>query len=246
MVQNKSYLLKNNLILTNSILASYVNRFWNDIFEPIIKGGEQYHLMILCKVQYPDNTTYKTIGPLRKVELSDKELFSDYLSERLGLIIESYNQQVFNQIIFTYIIKKGGITKSERLLLSDLSDKELQFHDFNKIKLPLTIIPEKYGEIISTDNSNPEFTRYIVVNGSKTFQIDKANTSMTVGFTNKVKMLGAINLSWTDTIINNNVVIQREIGKSTIYFYDGEIILTKKELNFKTFRRFRRRQSFIK
>jgi len=239
MIKVKNYLLKNNLILTNDILSLYVNKFWNEIFEPIVKGGDEYHLMILCKVQYPDNTTYKTIAPLRKVEFTDKDLFCDYLTERLGLIVESYNQQVFNQIIFSYIIKKGGITASERLLLSDLSDKELQFHDFNKIKLPLTIIPEKYGDIISTDNSNPEFTRYIVVNGTKTFQIDKAYRPMTIGFTNKVKMLGAINLSWTDTIINNDIVIQREIGKSTIYFYDGEIILQKKELNAKSFRKLR-------
>jgi len=241
MIKVKNYFLKNNLILTNDILSLYVNKFWNEIFEPIIKNGDQYHLMILCKVQYPDNTTYKTIGPLRKVDFTDKELFSDYLCERLGLIIESYNQQQFNQIIFSYIVKKGGITASERLLLSDLSDKDLQFHEFNKIKLPLTIIPEKYGDIISTDNTNPEFTRYIIVNGTKTFQIDKAYRPMTIGFTNKVKMLGAINLSWTDTIINNDIVIQREIGKSTIYFYDGEIILTKKELNAKSFRKLRSR-----
>jgi len=239
MIQVKNYFLKNNLILTNDILSLYVNKFWNEIFEPIVKGGDEYHLMILCKVQYPDNTTYKTIGPLRKVEFTDKELFTDYLTERLALIVESYDQQQFNQIIFSYIVKKGGITASERLLLSDLSDKELQFHDFNKIKLPLTIFPEKYGEISGIDNSNPEFTRYFIVNGTKTFQIDKAKGPMTVGFTNKVKMLGAINLSWTDTIINNNVVIQREIGKSTIYFYDGEIILTKKELNSKSFRKLR-------
>lgn len=52
-------------------------------------------------------------------------------------------------------------------------------------------------------------------------------------------MLGAINLSWIDTIINNNIVIQRDIGKSSIYYYFGEIILTKKVLNAKSFRRLR-------
>jgi len=239
MVQNKNYLLKNNIILTNSILASYVNRFWNDIFEPLIQGEQQYHLMILCKVQYPDNTTYKTIGPLRRVEFKDKELFIEYLTERLGLLIDSYNQQIFNQIIFTYIVKKGGITSLDRLLLKDLSDNELAFHEFNKIKLPLSIEPEDYGDIISTDNSNPEFTRFIVVNGTKTYQIDHSKLYKTVGFISKVQMLGAINLSWTDTIINNNVVIQRDIGKCSIYFYFGEIILTKKVLNAKNFRRLR-------
>jgi len=239
MVQNKSYLLKNNIILTNSILASYVTRFWNEVFTPIIQGGEQYHLMILCKVQYPDNITYKTIGPLRRVEFNDKDLFIEYLTERLGKLIDSYNQQIFNQVIFTYIVKKGGITIEDRLLLSDYSDEKLKFHEFNKIKLPLSIDPADYGVIRSTDNSNPEFTRFIVVNGTKTYQIDHSKLYKTVGFTSKVQMLGAINLSWIDTIINNNVVIQRDIGKSSIYYYFGEIILTKKVLNAKSFRRLR-------
>jgi hypothetical protein len=232
MIQNKSYLMQNNQILTNKLLFSYINKFWNDVFSPIIKGGDEYHLMILCKVQYPDNTTYKTIGPLRKVEFKDKDLFYEYLTERLGLLTESYNQQQFNQIIFTYIAKKGGITESDRLLLQDLSDKKLPFHEFNKIKLPVSIIPEDFGEIIGIDKSNSEFTRFFVINGTKTFQIDKYSMM------NKVKMLGAINLSWTDTLLQDGS-ISREIGKSTIIFLDGEIILQKKELNFKSFRRLR-------
>src|ERR1700712_1059851 len=225
MVQNKTYLLKNNQILTNKLLSSYITRFWNEIFIPIINGGEQYHLMILCKVQYSDNKIYKTIGPLRRVELTDKDLFIDYLSERLGILIDSYDQQIFNQIIFTYIIKKGGITTEDRLLLQDTTDKSLQHHEFNKIKLPISMNPLDYGKILTKEVING-FTRYITTSNKRIFQLDISLDNML----NIVTILGASDFKWTDTLLADGS-FKREIGKATIYFLDGERILEKKELN---------------
>ena len=67
---------------------------------------------------------------------------------------------------------------------------------------------------------------------------------------NKVTILGAIDLSWTDTKLANdlgdNTTFKREIKKSTIYFIDGEIILRKQILNAKPFKNFKVEKEIIK
>jgi hypothetical protein len=53
---------------------------------------------------------------------------------------------------------------------------------------------------------------------------------------NKVQILGALDYSWIDTLLDNNIV-HRVINKSEIYFVDGQIILRKKILPAKPFTR---------
>jgi hypothetical protein len=84
MIKIKSYQLSSNNIITNEILSAYVTRFWNEVFAPLVSNNELKHLMILCKVQYSDNdlnnsSLYKTLGPLRRAEYEDKDLFNDFL-----------------------------------------------------------------------------------------------------------------------------------------------------------------------
>ena len=44
--------------------------------------------MVLCKVKYSEvESSYKTLVPLRRVKFRDLELFIDYLSDRLGILI---------------------------------------------------------------------------------------------------------------------------------------------------------------
>jgi hypothetical protein len=238
MLNNKIYNISKNIVITNEVLSSYITRFWDEAFTPLINKGETYHLMILCKIAYSesiDSFTYKTIAPLRRVEYTDKDLFVDYLSERLSILIESYNPQSVNKIIFTYIIKKGKITKVDRLLLKDLSDKSLPFHEFNKIKLPVSMNPSDYGKILVT-NIVDNFTRYIATSNKRVFQIDVSQDKMI----NKVTILGSSDVKWTDTM-NTDGSLVREIGKSTIYFLDGVIFLQKQNLNAKAFRKLRSR-----
>src|ERR1700733_1128684 len=72
----------NNILLTNKILSVYITKFWNDIYSQV--KGEK-HLWIMCKVHYSEvELGYRTLGHLRRVNFTDKELFINYLSERLG------------------------------------------------------------------------------------------------------------------------------------------------------------------
>jgi hypothetical protein len=70
------------------------------------------------------------------------------------------------------------------------------------------------------------FTRYICSLNNKIFQID-ISLDQTI---NKVTILGSSDLNWIDVKIDDHS-FKREIGKSTIYFLDGEIVLQKLQLN---------------
>lgn len=70
MIKLQTYKL-NNLLLSNEILEAYINRFWDDIFTPI---KDSKHLMVLCKIEFK-NSGYKTLGHLRRLNFTDRELF---------------------------------------------------------------------------------------------------------------------------------------------------------------------------
>ena len=120
MIKLKTYSIK-NLTLSNELLVTYINNFWGDILNNI---KDTSHLMLMCKVQFSDETTgYRTLGHLRKVNFEDKDLFIDYLTQRLSILSDSYMTLPISNIIFSYIIKEGKCTEINRALLQDLSDK---------------------------------------------------------------------------------------------------------------------------
>jgi hypothetical protein len=222
MLNLKSYSINSNITLTNEILESYITNFWNDIFNSI-RGNS--HLLIMCRIQFNDESgSYRTLGHLRRVNYSDKTLFIEYLTSRLGILTESYTTHPISKLTFTYVIKEG-LTTDNRTLLQDLSNKSNNNHRFNNKVLPISMNPSDYGDII-VDNyiqlSGELIHRFKVRNEKKIFTIDISND----GLTNHVTIEGAIDLSWIDTKISGDV-FKREIGKSIIVFMDGEIVLRK-------------------
>ena len=114
------------------------------------------------------------------------------------------------------------------------------------MNLPITMDPFKYGnvEISNMIKEKDEiFERFIIIKDNKTFRIDVYDgvhgwSEIKCNKVNKISILGNIKLSWIDTRLDENSnYFKREIGKSTIYFLDGEIILRKKELPAKPIRR---------
>jgi hypothetical protein len=93
--------------------------------------------------------------------------------------------------------------------------------------------PSDFGEIILSNQIKLDgelVNRYIVEKGIRSYIIDSTLDNKV----NKVRIQGAIDLSWTDTYISNDV-FKREIGKSTIYFMGGERILLKKVISAKAY-----------
>jgi len=226
MIKLKTYPITNNLILTNEILGSFINNFWNDVF---INIKDTSHLLLMVKVHFTESEMgYKTLGNLRKVNFTDKELFIEYLSLRLGVVNDSYMSVPIYNITFSYIIKEGLAPIEDRTLLQDLSNKLVSFHTFNNMNLPKSMKPSDYGNILGTTVFET-FTRYFVTTNKKVFQIDV----YLEGMMNKVTILGAIDLSWIDTKLahlEDSFTFKREIKKSTIYFLDGEITLLRKQI----------------
>jgi hypothetical protein len=222
---NKHTYSLSNLLLTNEVLTAYINNFWNDIFKSLLESSnhDSIHLLVMCKVYFNDpNLGHRTIGQLRKVNFSDRDLYSEYLTQFLGLLTEAYTTHPISKITFTYISKKGE-APADRGLLQEASDKKVS-HSFHNLNLPISMNPLDYGDVIlSNDN------RYVIENNKRTYIIDVSIDKNI----NNVKIQG-INLQWTDTKISDDV-FKREIGKSILYFMGGELVLRKKQLNAKPF-----------
>ena len=227
---SKTYKLT-NIQLSEDVIQTYVNQFWNDIFKNIIQHNTEKHLLILCKAHFTDSSGYKTLGNLRKVNFSDKEAFINFLSARLSVLSDAYSVNPVSKISFTYIIKNGLATPGDRDLLMDQTSKTLITHKFSNVNLPITMNPSEYGTLISKTTIDNNI-RYVTTTNKRVFQLDISKD----GKTNHVNILGLSDFKWTDTKLSDNGnYFKREIGKSTIYFRDGVIVLRKQELAVKPF-----------
>lgn len=111
MIKIKTYILRNSIALTSDILNVYLTEFWKDIYQPITNKYKNKHLMIMCKIHFKESSLgYRTLGKLRSVNFTDMELFLSYLSERIGVLSDSYTVEPLNKISFTYIIKDVAYT----------------------------------------------------------------------------------------------------------------------------------------
>ena len=235
MLQFKNYKLTKTIV-TDEVLNAYINNFWNDVFTPINNSKSPKHLLLMCKVVFADSALgYRTLGHLRKVNFSDKELFINYLSERLTILNDSYTTHPISRIIFTYITKEG-LAGNDRGLIMDIEGKEVVSHRFNNMELPITMDPANYGTIEAT-TTFPTFIRYIVSDDFKSNRNYKIDVSLD-GITNNVSIMGASDLKWKDSSFGEG--FKREIGKSTFYFVNGEIVLRKQQLPAKPFNKIKK------
>jgi hypothetical protein len=198
MIKNQSYTV-NNQLLDYNLLSSYITRFWDDVFSPLLFKGADNHLMIMAKVSFNEpkfDYAYRTLGYLRSVNHSEKELFTNYLAERLTYLNESYTTSPIDKINFSYIEREGLASEDSRRLLQDISDAKLTFHRFNNMELPITMLPSEYGKILHSSTiliEGESVQRFTIVNGPKSYLIDVYND----GLLNKVTILGASDLKWS-------------------------------------------------
>lgn len=226
-ILNKSYDLPSTLDMTQDVLKTYIKSFWYDVFLPLHNSNSNIHLMLMCKIGYKQvNIEYKTIADLRRVNFGDRELFAQYLVDRLGILIDSYDIKSCTSITFTYVISDGLADDSRQLLHPE--KYELSTHSFNSYKLPLTMNPLEYGVLLA-EQTFSDFTRYMIKNDIKVFTIDS------YGNYNKVRIEGPGDITWIDTKISDDL-FSRVIGKNTIYIQNGEIIVKSKQLNAKPFK----------
>ena len=233
MLLNKTYNLPQAAGLTNIILKHYINLFFSEVFTPLFSESKPVHLMIMIKVEFKDDSMgYRTLADLRKVNLSDLNAFILYITDRLGILSDSYKDNPVKNIIFTYLVK-DGLAEGDRMLMQR-TEYKVSSHKFNNMLLPLTMIPSEYGEVLMSDSK-----RVIIKNSMNDFfniDISIDNTGATV---HNVIISGAKDVKWTDTKLSDDL-FKREIGKSIHYIQNAggasAIVVSEKVLNAKPFR----------
>jgi len=180
MIKTQTYSL-NNLILNKDILSIYINNFWLDVFKAITQSKDM-HLLLMCKVEYAGSgegqeVGYRSLGYLRSVNYSDKDLFIDYNVQKLSLLTEAYTITPISKITFTYVIKPG-LAVDNRRLLEDVSSNPVSTHRFHNLNLPLSMNPEDYG-IVTLDNyiqkEGKSYHRFIVSAGDQIFSPSRSS-----------------------------------------------------------------------
>ena len=167
MIQNTTYTLPQSSPLTSQLLTKYINLFFSKIFSSVYTESKPVHLMLMVKVEFNDDSVgYRTLADLRKVNFTDKDVFTAYLTDRLGILSDTYHVEPIKNIIFSYIVK-DGLATGDRLLLQQ-AEYKVSLHKFNNMLLPLTMIPSEYGEIL-VQNVVGAITRFVVRNGGNIY-----------------------------------------------------------------------------
>ena len=120
MIKSKLYNIPITTTLNISTLSTHINSFWTDIFSKL-ESLDNKHLLLLAKVRFTTGE-YRTLADLRMVNFSDKELFLDYIINRLGLLADSYKVNPVSAICFTYVVKDGLADGLHLHLLCTLTD----------------------------------------------------------------------------------------------------------------------------
>ena len=227
-INTKIYPLSENSTITTQLLKNLIQQFWTEVFLPINQNKSDQHLILMCKVEFVGTSNgYKTLGNARRVNITDQDLFFEYISNRLNLLNDTYTVSPCSNVIFTYVISNG--LADENRLLKQNFDYKVAMYSFNNYQLPLTMNPLEYGVLIAEQNKG-ETTRYVVKNDIHVFTID-INKEATV---NKVRIEGAADLTWVDTKIDDNT-FNRNLGKSEVYVRNGKVVVKAKQLPAKAF-----------
>lgn len=232
-VLHKHFLLNGSITLSAHVLNIYINRFWNDVFQQIVEQNntKDIHLLLMCKVEFSDvEMGYRSLADLRKVRYNDMQAYVDFLTLRLGKLTEAYQVTAVHKIVITYIIKDGKPT-DPRLLRGE-QEYNVSKHSYNNQVLPLTTNINDYGRLIIREIFNDSITYVVEGSNGDIFQIDVDKAEKIF----KVRILGKIDISWVDTIVHETGIFKREIGASTIFVQDGQILLKKKNLPAKPFK----------
>ena len=194
MIKSKLYNIPITTTLSISTLSTHINSFWTDIFYKL-ESLDNKHLLLLAKVRFTTGE-YRTLADLRMVNFSDKELFLDFIINRLGLLADSYQVNPVSAICFTYVVKDGLADGSRALLQTQ--DYQPTTHVFNSMKIPNTMDISKYGELFGTSKIG-DGLRSFVSGISHMFVIDSKDN------TNSVHIPKPADLKWTDTKLTNSL-----------------------------------------
>ena len=249
MINYQYYKLPQGSNLNPALLKAYINKFWEDYYKAAAAADPNSHLLLMCKVHFSSShykesggLTYRSLGALRRVNYTDKDLFIEYLIARLSYFIDSYHVTPIDEIHFSYV-RKSGLASGDRLLSKDSNPAACvgAQHSYNNLQLPLSMDPNQYGEILGTAEfaeGGIPVVRYIVEGGKAAapviYEIKVIYTQNQLQI-NNVQIKSQAGIKWSDTQISDNI-FRRDLDKNTFYIKDSNIIIKQKELPAKPFK----------
>jgi hypothetical protein len=219
--QNIEYKLKEFQVLTKQLITEYINKFHQEIILKI-DSPEEKHLFFIFRITL-ENGQIKTVTKIQKLNLDEesKQQIIEYIYDKITTIQDSYFSEPVQSIIISYGIRKG---KLEQTSLNLKPITELSHHVFYNNKLPIALLPSHYGRIVyQSEQKDGNFT--YLINPSKNIQLlleVKEGNHYIKYFKNSQLMY-----EWIDYINLKENSLIREIGKTTIYCKDGEVIWVK-------------------
>lgn len=208
---NITYELKDN-ILNKNILTKFMNNFYEQIVQLIT---DDQHILFIFRIVLI-NDDIKTVSKLKKINKDSKDDLISFIWDAIELTNNNYSNAPIKSLIISYGIRKGAIQVQKSLLPL----AETHFHIYYNHKLPIVTKIEEYGDIL---NQNGDITIISLRNRKGEILIIKREENMNnIQFFKNGKMM----YEWTDHIKEDGS-LTREIGKTTIFWKDGEIIWTK-------------------
>jgi hypothetical protein len=214
---NKEYKLSTSVVITEQILREYINLFIKEVINEI---KDDQHILFIPRVNLIDNQ-YITLSSKININKGCKEDLLSFLIDKIGLSNDAYKSIPISSIVFSYGIRDGVITPE-----FIRKTKNIKYQVYYNNKLPLALFPEDYGKIISIYNN------LYIISVSKNVSVHLFQEKEGDFDINRIEYIknGNILFTWKDKILNKkqNKFI-RNIGKSTIHYEKGVIILYQVE-----------------
>lgn len=107
------------------------------------------HVICLFRIRASNNQIF-TIGNLQKINKNDLKYLLEYISAALYIKSDEYMEILIKEIIFSFGIRSGAIGDNKIIDTVGVAYK-ITFDGYRNYKLPATMDPRKYGEIIHED-----------------------------------------------------------------------------------------------
>jgi hypothetical protein len=211
----------NNVLLSNSLLKTFINRFWKEIFKKV----EDSFLILLFKIKY-QNIGWRTISNAQKVQYKDLKNIQDIFKYNLELKVNEYYTTPALELSISYIKIPQNKIKNNKSKLITIENHKTESFKFFGYSLPKTMDIQKYGILFKENNNNGIIT--FIVKKSKSdlyYWITKCE-----GFNDVViKHQNKIILKFKDISNdpNNFESFTRFINDNEFIFINGKLILKK-------------------
>ena len=167
----------------------------------------------------PGASHISTIGNLQIINKTSKDELIQTIKNIINISFETYKESPIISIIFSNGIRTGEITPK---LSSGKVKRNISYnyHTYYNNKLPIAIIPEEYGLVLSEIDNH--YTIITESNATILLIHDKENMVNNIKYFKDKKLL----FTWTDTIISLiDRKFIRKIGKSILHYENGELSL---------------------